>query len=493
MKLRELLNFSDIVIQCHDNPDPDTIASGFGIFRYLMKNGKKPLLFYSGSGKIRKANMVIMTERLGIPIEYLPEIGRIPELLITVDCTYGEGNVKWFEAENVAVIDHHKSTHLLPAMHEVRSSYGSCSTLVYRLLADEGEDINGDITLATALYYGLYMDTNAMAEIGHPADKDLRDNADYDKRLMMILKNSNLASWEMRIAGDALTNCRYIPEHHMAEAFAEPCDPNLLGFISDILIQVDSVDSCVVFSENAAGYKLSVRSCTDDTDASEFVRYITKDIGSGGGHGCKAGGYISGNFVNGTDVRKFILDKMLSYGESVTVLHAGSEHIDTSDMKIYKKRSIVIGWVPSGEIAPAGTEIFIRMLEGDISVKSDPDTYLMVGLAGEVYPIKRESFNERYTVCEELPDTDYEYSPTVIHGTDNTRKPLEKYIKGCRARKDSEVMARRLDGYAKVYSDWKQDGYLYGEPGDYLVVRADDDTDFYIVRRAVFERAYATE
>ena len=30
MKLRELLNYNRIVIQCHDNPDADAIASGYG-------------------------------------------------------------------------------------------------------------------------------------------------------------------------------------------------------------------------------------------------------------------------------------------------------------------------------------------------------------------------------------------------------------------------------------------------------------------------------
>ena len=38
MRLRELLDYKNIVIQCHDNPDADAIASGFGIYLYLKEN-----------------------------------------------------------------------------------------------------------------------------------------------------------------------------------------------------------------------------------------------------------------------------------------------------------------------------------------------------------------------------------------------------------------------------------------------------------------------
>ena len=52
MRLRELLVYSEISIQCHDNPDPDTIASGFALYCYYKQLGKKVLLIYSGDRKI---------------------------------------------------------------------------------------------------------------------------------------------------------------------------------------------------------------------------------------------------------------------------------------------------------------------------------------------------------------------------------------------------------------------------------------------------------
>ena len=42
MKLTDLLKHDNIVIQCHDKPDADAIASGFVLLRYLEKTGNPP-------------------------------------------------------------------------------------------------------------------------------------------------------------------------------------------------------------------------------------------------------------------------------------------------------------------------------------------------------------------------------------------------------------------------------------------------------------------
>ena len=69
MKLEQLLLFEHIVIQCHDNPDADAIASGYGILAWLQEQGKSPRLIYGGKQPIRKKNLVLMVNCLDIPIE----------------------------------------------------------------------------------------------------------------------------------------------------------------------------------------------------------------------------------------------------------------------------------------------------------------------------------------------------------------------------------------------------------------------------------------
>ena len=294
MKLSSLLKYNQIIVQCHDNPDADAIASGFGVYTYLKLHGKDVRLVYGGRNLIRKSNLVMMVKELEIPIENVRHTSKeVPaELLVTVDCQYGEGNVTLYPAEHVAVIDHHRVSKTLPKMHEVQSNLGACSTLVWNMLKEEGIDPNENEKLATALYYGLFTDTGNLEEIYHEKDMELRDNAKFHAGLLTKLRNANISIEELETAGAALLRCDYNEQYRFAVVKAGPCDPNVLGLISDMVLEVDSIDVCMVFSIVPNGVKLSIRSCVERIKANELAAKICRDIGSGGGHQVKAGGTL---------------------------------------------------------------------------------------------------------------------------------------------------------------------------------------------------------
>ena len=93
MRLEDLLRYDDIVIQCHDNPDADALASGYAVYWYLTSKGKSPRFIYRGSRKVTKSNLLIMISELNIPVKYDPDFDGRPELLITVDCQPGQKNI----------------------------------------------------------------------------------------------------------------------------------------------------------------------------------------------------------------------------------------------------------------------------------------------------------------------------------------------------------------------------------------------------------------
>lgn len=291
MKLEDLLVYNEIVIQCHDTPDADAIGSGYALWCYFKEQGKNVRLVYGGRNRIRKSNLVLLVRELGIPIEYIAYMNP-PELLITVDCKYGEGNVVRFPAQEVAVIDHHMVGQPLPRLNRVDSTLGSCCTLVWKMLKEAGFDVNKDKYLATALYYGLYMDTGFMEEIYHLEDMKFRDTIHFDHHIMHKLRNSNISIDDLETAGAALLRTDYIEKYNFGLVKTSPCDPNVLGIISDLVLEVDAIDSCVVFALLEAGVKLSVRSCVEEILANEMVMAICDGIGSGGGHVRKAGGFI---------------------------------------------------------------------------------------------------------------------------------------------------------------------------------------------------------
>ncbi len=507
MRLRELLEYDRIVVQCHDNPDADALASGFGLYTYFQGQGKEVRFVYGGRYPIQKSNLVLMQKTLQIPVEHVEEL-EPPELLVTVDCQYGEGNVTRFAARNVAVIDHHQVSGPLPEKSEVRSKLGSCSTLVRELLREEGVDVNGDRRLATALYYGLLTDTNNFTEISHPLDKDLRDDLAFDRSLITRFRNSNLSLQELEIAGQALIGYRYNESYRYAVAMAEPCDPNILGMISDLMLEVDAVDTCLVYSIQPFGVKISVRSCVKEVKASELAEFITQGIGSGGGHLEKAGGFIQPELLQKAyeafleqkglepyrefreGVEAFLDWRMEDYFDDIEIIYAGEYEADLAGMETYRKKKIPIGYVDADQVLPRGTRICIRTLEGDLEVEIYDDLYIMIGVQGEVYPNDRAKFERSYRYLEEPYVFSGEYEPTIKDVADERSVSLVPYARSCVPTGDVFLYVKRLDHRVKVFTAWDEQKYMLGREGDYLAVRRDDLHDVYIIERNIFEKTY---
>ncbi len=492
MNLKTLHKYDDIIIQIHDNPDADAVGSGYAIYRYFLSIGKNVRLVYSGRNKIAKSNILLMISSLEIPLEYVTQLTK-PELLITVDCQYGEGNVTKFEAENVAMIDHHRTDRKSDEMCEIRSNLISCATVCNSLLSEVGFDVNGDAKIATALYYGLYMDSGQLAEISHPLDKDMVDFLQYSKPVVNKLKFANYSMTELGIAGEAITNKIYSEDFSAAIFHADPCDPNILGVIGDFAIQADCIELCVVFNECGNGYKISVRSCSEDALANEFAVFITNNVGSGGGHSNKAGGFIDKVNLNERyphmEIEEYLSRKIREYFTSFDVI-SNMDETDISQFSLYRKTSGIYGYILTTDIFIPGTECKIRTLEGDVIVTANDDIYIVIGITGGAYPIEKSAFEKRYTVTGEAFEKDFEYFPTIIDLSKNKSVCLKPFVKECISQGGSMVYAKPIEKFTKVYTKWDYEGCMKGNAGDFLCFPENDTDDIYVIKRKVFELTY---
>ena len=493
MTLADLLPFDRIAVQCHDNPDADTLASGYALYRYFTAHGKDVRLFYSGRSAVSKPNLIRMIADLAIPVTYDPDPAPVDGLLITADCQYGAGNVSKVTASTVAVIDHHIQEGELPALTELRPYLGSCATLVWKMLEDEG--FAQDSPLATALYYGLFTDTNGFAEIRHPLDRDLRDSARFDERIIRALKGSNLSLGDLSMASAALNALEYHAEGRFVLVNTPPCDPNILGFISDLAMQVDAVDLAVIFSESREGFKFSVRTAVREVKASDLAQALAAGgLGSGGGHAEKAGGFIgAANFQrlypNGKALNVF-LQRIREHLAAYEIIDCKAPPAGQADFADYEKLPVPVGFVPCSKLFPDRTSLQVRMLEGDITVNAGPDTYLMIGAAGEVYPIDKATFAASYQRLNEPLQGDFAYPPCVLDKDTGSRVQLLQHAEACLGQ-GVRVKARRLERGLKVFTRWDTDNYFRGDPGDWLIMRNDDPGDLYIITQKLFPRLYA--
>lgn len=495
MRLKDLNRFKKITIQCHDNPDPDAIASAYGLYRYFYQNGKDVRIIYSGPYKIRKSNLLLMLNELKIPISYYAaDSGKIDGLLLTADCQYGQGNVTRLEADDLAVIDHHNGTCDLD-LSEIHPELGGCSTLVWKLMLDEGYDVLSDRTLCTALYYGLMTDTGNFSELSHPLDKDMRDCLIVNEAQIRLFTNSNISLEEMRITGEALAGYACISNYSCGLLKADDCDPNILGIISDMALQVAEFNVVVAFGHVSGGYKLSVRSCTREVMADDFVKAITAEVGSGGGHDYKAGGFISEDKLNAKYpsvlIQDYLNKAIRAYFESFSIILAAEYKPDMSLFKKYRKNQLPIGYIDPLSFLEKNTQIKVRTLEGDTELVVDGSFYLMVGILGEVYPISVTKFESSYKKSNVPFSRQLEYIPRIYTEPDGKVYDLYERIDSCIPSGTSYIMATELDKNVKLFTKWYEEKYMRGEKGDYIACRVDDQHDFYIIRRDIFGITYS--
>ncbi len=500
MHLKELTSYNDIVIQCHDNPDADGLASGYGVYWYLTKMGKKPRFIYRGHNKISKSNLLIMLDKLAVPVSYEPEFDEIPELLVTVDCQYGQSNVTSTKAKKIAVIDHHQSTVELPELSEVRSNIGSCATVIWDMIREEGLDVDGEMLLSTALYYGLYTDTNKFTEVSHPLDRDMRDSLIVNNGIIVEMSNSNISLDELRLTGRAILDYEYHGRNKYIMIKAEQCDPNILGVISDFSMETVDVNICFAYYVSPQEIKFSVRSCTREVHANELAAFIADGIGGGGGHITKAGGSIRpeklqklfNQDTRSTDelVGELFNRRINQYFDMYRVIYARDAVIDTSDMRVYEKLPQKLGCVELTDVFPLNTMIEIRTLEGDINVRLDADKYLMIGIEGEVYPISKEKLQNSYKYLEEPYDRTFEYAPCIRDVFTGEKKNVLEYAKSVVSTGRSRIYAKPLEEYVKLFTLWDEEKYYTGCPGDYIAVREDDPHDIYIINGRLFNQLY---
>ena len=515
MKLQDLLNYDDIVIQCHDKPDADTIASGYALLKYLEKNGKSPRLVYTGTQEITRGSLHEMLNKFKIPLVYLPEPDREAELLITVDCRASEGNVTMLPCRNVAVIDHHsfKEKEELPKLHEIRTEadgYGSCATVLWGMLKEAGICVERDSQLPTLLYYGLYMDTREL-RTAQAMDKNMLDELKYDRDIVTELQGVNLSMKEIGIIGRAYDGLHINRKYGFAVAQVEPCDPDILGIVGDELMKVAGVDVSAAYCmlEGDEEAKISVRCRRRGNSAAELIYWLVRNLGDdGGGTPTKAAGRVPRKLLeeacsgDGWDdlsgaVGRLIYRLLTDYFEIPPKKivsgqydpHKAAEfcHMPAA---LYRKKKVTVGYVKATDLFPEGEEIVIRMLEGDTRKIVTQTLYIMIGVDGEVYHSEEHKLKESYDLTEEPFPVDPEnpWQPRVYRYAGREAKLLAPYARKCVAKDQALIWASQLNCRLDVRTMWK--GKNLGERGDWLASRDSDRQDIYIIKKGIFEKTY---
>ena len=200
--------------------------------------------------------------------------------------------------------------------------------------------------------------------------------------------------------------------------------------------------------------------------------------------------FILEDKTGSASINEYIWKKTKTYFDSYDCIYADNHRLNISAMSQYKKRAIPLGCALSTDIFPPGTPMIIRTLEGDSDVEASEDILLMIGFEGEVYPIKSEKFIKSYNFTNQGFTKDYSYIPTIKNKITGETVQIISYAKSCIPIGQTIIYAMPVRKGTKVFNAWNPDGYMLGEIGDYIAVRADDHSDIYIIKSDIFAKTY---
>lgn len=289
--LIELLRNHTVFIQTHNFPDPDALASAFGLQKFLKYFDIESTLCYYG--RIDKLSTKRMLMTFGIEIFSKEELShmRDDDYIINVDSQKNNANVMDFIGQEVACIDHHPTFVEADYLYKDVRIVGACASLVAEYFSTC--NVPMDPNTAAALCYGIKMDTadftRGVTDFDVTMFAYLYKQADKEKFSSMF--SNTMEFNDLKAYGAAIESIQIV-NHTGFSYIPFDCPDALVAMISDFILSLNVVDVSVVYARRDKGLKFSVRSEVKEINAGKITFEALKNIGSGGGHHGMAGGSV---------------------------------------------------------------------------------------------------------------------------------------------------------------------------------------------------------
>mgnify|MGYP004500040747 FL=1 len=287
------INRRHVYIQTHNFPDPDAIASAYGLQELLRIHGIASTICYKG--KIDRYSTDKLREMLDIGLENIEDLEEKlteEDEVILVDAQKGNSNIINMTGDEIICIDHHPTYEKYEyRFSDIRPDIGACSTIIAQYFFENQIPITKKI--ATALTFGIRSDTQRLSRGVSKLDMEMMyrmfDACDQD--VIHLLENSNLYFEDLMAYSRAISSIEVFENISFADT-GENCPEALIASVSDFMLALVEVTFSVVYSRKEEGIKISVRSEGPALDAGKIISAALKGIGSGGGHATMAGGFV---------------------------------------------------------------------------------------------------------------------------------------------------------------------------------------------------------
>ena len=294
--LKSISENSRGTIFCHDNPDPDALASALAMNELFVTHGHVSQIVHGGM--IEHHQNQAMVKELEIPVRRLildweiTDLINESDIIIAVDFHRpGANNIMPKDCIPHIIIDHHSVDDSVTAdLAMVSSEYSSTSSMVASLLMSSDFEMNSRV--ATALAFGIKTDTLGFTRNFNAVDVRalLWINAWVDKEKLRAIEMPPRSIEALESFSVALNdklhydNLIIAPVHNLTNR-------DSLAQIADFLLPTEGVDTVIAFGIRRNKVILSVRSNREGLHVGKILSSNFPE-GLAGGHKSLGGGQI---------------------------------------------------------------------------------------------------------------------------------------------------------------------------------------------------------
>ncbi len=287
-----LADADSLAIVCHDNPDPDCLASALALETIAVEQAVTDVtIVYGGEISHQQNRAFVRMFDMALQTISATEIDAHDRLAF-VDHSQPGANTELDAAVTPdIVVDHHPGPPIDAAFADVRTEYGATATIFVEYLT--ALEVEVTPRLASALLFALHRER--LDFLRSPTRREYEAAlAVFPKADLPMLKQlygSAFSSATIDAIGRAIAS-RERRRSSVAASVGRTTETDALPQVADYLLNLEGVDTVLAFGVIDGMIRLSARSIDPSVNIGAALHEGFEDVGSAGGHHDMAGGRI---------------------------------------------------------------------------------------------------------------------------------------------------------------------------------------------------------